>query len=199
MTLDRATFGLTRNTGLTPCSVPGWLREARLVGGNGQVWSSLRAGLTDTDPTPISGPIFLECTSVTQAPSPSHTRTLGQDADLQAGLLNPPGKKKPPIFHIPERLPPEPPRWLFITQGGWEITGLLNKLSPDPLSQVGTLSHLPTPHTSAGFSLLHTMSLCPHLGAPHALPRLQPAQLSPPLPPGPLLSANPCSDCFLFW
>lgn len=84
------------------------------------------------------------------------------------------------------------------------MRGLLNKFTPDPFSRVGSSyllsgpksrpSH-PSPRTSVGSLLLHTMSLWPHCGAPHTLLRLQPAHLSPPLPPGPLLSANPCSDC----
>lgn len=99
----------------------------------GRSWSGLGAGLTHTHPAPISSILLSPV-----APSPSHTRTLGQGPDLPPGLLNLPGKKRLPGFHFPEGLPPEPPPWFLITPGGREVTGLLNKLSPDPLGKAGS-------------------------------------------------------------
>lgn len=137
------------------------------------------------------------------APS-SYTRDVCHGPDPQPGLLNLPVNKIPPVFQVLERLPGPP------TLAPCHPRRLRNNRpsAQTPPSQVGSsyllscsrsrLSH-PSPPTSAGSSLLNTMSLWPHLGAPHALPGLQPAQLSPPLPPGPLLSANPCSDSFLLW
>lgn len=129
-----------------PCPplCPGLLREARLAGGDGQVlvWPQSRSLTLQPCPhlraSPSRGSFYHPWSH------PHHTQgPLTRAPDVRPGLLNLPDKKRPTVFQVPERVLPEPPPWLLITPEGWEMRGLLNEFTPDPLSQVGS------PYTSS--------------------------------------------------
>ena len=105
MTVARATFGLTENTGLSPRSSP-----ELTPGSQGDWWGWAGLGLapersrTHPHPAPISNVLLSPL-----APPTPPTRTLGQGPNLHPGFFNLPAKKKTSDFSLPKETPPESP------------------------------------------------------------------------------------------